>query len=328
MKSWLTFDDFKKRYEKVPVIEFSNSVNVSIPNPTVSVLIITYNHTEFIHQAIESVLAQETNFPFEIILCEDESKDGTRETCIEFAKKYPEKIKLFLNSRANNISVLGKPCGIFQFGYGLFNFRGQYFAELSGDDYWTDPNKLQLQYNFMVDNPALSYCYHSWVEKNENENQFYIENQIVNKSDMPLTLFGKNIFQTLPNEFFEVLQEDTFITNLLLVKGESAFISTIKPSVYRIHGVNLWGLNENLFKKDSRIHTWVKLSEAFDGTPQKRKFNIKSISAIFEKYEYLQKEGKVKHSRFNGKVYAEMKRNKLLTFYMLNFLKKKLVKQK
>src|SRR2546425_11408599 len=69
--------------------------------PTVSVLMVTYQHARFIREALDSVLIQKVRFPFEICLGEDGSTDGTREICIEYAQRYPDKIRLFLRDRAN-----------------------------------------------------------------------------------------------------------------------------------------------------------------------------------------------------------------------------------
>ena len=79
------------------------------PNPKVSVSILTYNHEKYISHAIESVLKQETDFEYEIILGEDESQDGTREICIEYARRYPDRIHLFLRSRKEVTYIIGIP---------------------------------------------------------------------------------------------------------------------------------------------------------------------------------------------------------------------------
>jgi len=114
-------------------------------NPIVSVMIITYNHEKYIAQAIESALMQKTNFDYEIVIGEDCSTDKTRDIVIEYAKKYPEKIKPILNEEnlgaiANLVKTL-KHC------------KGKYVALLEGDDYRTDPYKLQKQVDFLESNP-------------------------------------------------------------------------------------------------------------------------------------------------------------------------------
>ena len=87
--NWIDFSQFKEKFQKVPVEEFPNKVKQKIEKPSVTVQIVTFNHASFIKDALEGVLMQKTNFPFEIILGDDESQDGTREICIEYAKNYP-----------------------------------------------------------------------------------------------------------------------------------------------------------------------------------------------------------------------------------------------
>ena len=102
---------------------------------------------------------QQTDFPFEINLGEDESTDGTRETCIEYAQKYPDIINLFLNERKNVIYINGNPTGRWNFMNNIKNARGKYIALCPGDDYWTDDRKLQKQIDYLEANPEFSACF-------------------------------------------------------------------------------------------------------------------------------------------------------------------------
>src|SRR6476469_1008437 len=100
----MNFDEFKEKYQKVPVDQFPNSVT---EHPLVSVAVQTYQQNAYIRDCLEGILMQKTNFPFEILLGEDQSTDGAREVCIEYAKKYPDKIRLFLHRRENNLKFNG-----------------------------------------------------------------------------------------------------------------------------------------------------------------------------------------------------------------------------
>src|SRR5690606_21433837 len=142
----MNFQEFKKEYQKVPVEEFPSNVPDS---PKVSVLVQTYNHAPYIRQCLDGILMQETDFDFEILLGEDASTDGTREICIEYAQEHPDKIRLFLHSRENNISINGRPSGRFNFCNNLFEANGEYIAFCEGDDYWIDEFKLQKQMDFL-----------------------------------------------------------------------------------------------------------------------------------------------------------------------------------
>lgn len=153
----MNFRDFKNKYEHKEVREYPNE---SEENPLVSVCVITYQHISYIKKCLDGILMQQTNFPFEIILGDDHSTDGTREICLDYAKKHPEKIRLFLHHRENVIKYYGFPNGKFNFLYGFGVARGKYLAPCEGDDCWTDPLKLQKQVDVLEANPDLAMCTH------------------------------------------------------------------------------------------------------------------------------------------------------------------------
>ncbi|MDF1549683.1 MAG: glycosyltransferase, partial [Bacteroidales bacterium] len=117
-----------------------------------SVCMITYNHEKYIGQAIEGVLMQKTNFDIELLIGEDFSNDNTRNICMGYKNKYPDKIKLLL--REKNIGMMRN------FIQTLNTCKGKYIALCDGDDYWTDPLKLQKQVDFLEANPEYALCYH------------------------------------------------------------------------------------------------------------------------------------------------------------------------
>jgi len=143
-------EEFLKKYQQRPVVEYPNDVS---SNPLVSVSVMTYQHVNYIQQCLDGILMQKTNFPVEILVGEDGSTDGTRELCVDYAKKYPDRIRLFLHHRENNIKINGIPTGRFNYLYNLFSSRGKYVAFCEGDDYWTHPGKLQRQVDFLENNP-------------------------------------------------------------------------------------------------------------------------------------------------------------------------------
>ena len=124
--------------------------------PAVSVSIITYNQRDLIGRAIDSVLDQRVNFDYEIIIGDDCSDDGTQEILRDYARRYPDKIQLILHPRRYRREVPGRTNNTTN----LLNCRGKYTAMLDGDDYWTDPDKLQRQYDRMEAQPELSMCLH------------------------------------------------------------------------------------------------------------------------------------------------------------------------
>ncbi|MCD4674136.1 MAG: glycosyltransferase, partial [Anaerolineaceae bacterium] len=138
--------------DEIPSQEISDPAVLS-KTPLVSVNIVTYNHEPYIAQAIEGALMQKTNFPYEVLIGEDDSSDGTREICKEYAAKYPDKIRLFLNDRRNVIYVNEQPTGRWNFINLLKNSKGKYISFCEGDDYWHHPKKLQMQVDYLETHP-------------------------------------------------------------------------------------------------------------------------------------------------------------------------------
>lgn len=125
--------------------------NIISETPIVSVCMITYNQASYICEAIEGVLMQKTNYPFELIISDDCSQDETRSICIDYEKRYPDKVKLFFPKQNLGISE--------NFYSTLFNATGKYIAFCEGDDYWIDPCKIQHQVDFLESNLDVGCVY-------------------------------------------------------------------------------------------------------------------------------------------------------------------------
>ncbi len=118
--------------------------------------VITYNQRELIGRALDSVLMQQTDFDLEIIVGDDCSSDGTREVLRDYARRFPDKIHLILHPRRYGGEVPGRTNNTTN----LLNCRGRYTAMLDGDDFWTDPHKLQRQYDLLESRPEVVMCLH------------------------------------------------------------------------------------------------------------------------------------------------------------------------
>lgn len=129
--------------------------NTSSSDPLVSISCITYNHINYIEQCLDGFLEQETDYPFEILIHDDCSTDGTTEIIQKYSTKYPDIIKPMYETE--NQYQQGKPAGSL-----IWNFpraKGKYIALCEGDDYWIDENKLQKQVDFLESNPEYGMCY-------------------------------------------------------------------------------------------------------------------------------------------------------------------------
>jgi len=243
--------NFKKKYQKFPVKELANDITKF---PLVSICVLTYQHANYINKCLEGILKQKTNFPIEIIIGEDESQDGTREICIKYAKKYPDKIRLFLHSRKNNIKIAGKSTGRFTFVYNIYNARGKYIALLDGDDYWINPNKLQKQVDCFESNPDCSICFNpSFIinEKNKKlpyiwgppfiKKHYTIEHLILYGNFIPTSsvMFRNDLFKTFPGWFYEIITGDWPLNIINARYGKICFIDDYM-SIWRKHPGGLY----------------------------------------------------------------------------------------
>ena len=129
-----------------------------------SVIFITYNHAKYVEKALMSVINQKTDFPFEVVVGDDCSTDGTQDILKRIASGHPE-VKLNLRSENTggrptlNVYETTKKC------------TGQYLAYLEGDDFWTDDHKLQKQVDFLEDHTEYTACTHSMKMVDEKDEE-------------------------------------------------------------------------------------------------------------------------------------------------------------
>lgn len=137
--------------------------NTSSSDPLVSISCITYNHINYIEQCLDGFLEQETDYPFEILIHDDCSTDGTTEIIQKYSTKYPDIIKPMYETE--NQYQKGKPAG--SLIWNIPRAKGKYIAFCEGDDYWIDENKLQIQIDFLEKNPEYTMCFHNAQIKDE-----------------------------------------------------------------------------------------------------------------------------------------------------------------
>jgi len=253
--------------------------------PLVSVIIITYNHKDYISQCLDGILLQKTNYPIEIVLGEDESSDGTREICVEYAQKYPDKIRLFLRSRKDCIYINEYPTGIYNLKKCLTTARGKYIAICEGDDYWNDKLKLQKQVDFLEANPDYNICFHNAIVKyadnkrpdvlfsnlegnklEKDKTMFTIADLI---SEEPLIPTASILFRSrepiaLPEWFDNTINSDMLLFILVCGKGKIRYFDECW-SVYRKHIGGVSNLIVGNFKHLMRIRMFFQMMKYFRG---------------------------------------------------------------
>lgn len=247
----------------------------------VSVIISTYQHEEYIRGCIDSVLSQETDFSFEVIIGEDASTDGTRSICKEYADTYPDKIRLFLHNRENNIEILGNPTGRFQVKYSHGMARGRYIAFCEGDDYWIDDSKLQRQVDFMEKNPDFSACFHNTWMKHEDSRKDHFMNHLLTDhiftmQDLMLRPWFIAVASLLHRNYFFSIEEWDLVSiegafcklYMLGDRGPIKYLNRVM-SVYRVHDKGLAQKIRN--KLDSEVPAnWVMMYAGFDEYTEQR----------------------------------------------------------
>lgn len=226
--------------------------------PKVSVATITYQHENYIADAIESVLAQKTAFPIEMVIGEDCSKDRTRNIVKEYCARHPEVIRLLdhetnLGPHANFVAT-------------VMACEGEYIALLDGDDYWTAPDKLHAQVELMDANPDLSFCFHParYVQENgatastvvhpPGRRDLYRIDDLTQWLNIQTStmLFRRSALEPFPDWFTEAYVGDWALQFLLAKNGDIGHIDR-EMSVYRLHGGGILGEQDFVRTSDYMI---------------------------------------------------------------------------
>ena len=232
----------------------------------VTVICLTYNHQPYIQKALEGFVRQQTNFPFEVIVHDDASTDGTAEIVRDYATRYPHIIRPIL--QVENQWRKGKTLSK-TFIYPLI--QGEYVALCEGDDYWTDPLKLQKQVDAMEARPDVAVCFHPvtvhWEDGSAPDSLFPSRKERFNKTELCLDdLLKRNFMQTnsvlyrwrfhtdsldlIPNG---ILPGDWFLHLLHAQTGKILFLDETM-AVYRRHAGGTWtgaGQSKAWFRRSS-----------------------------------------------------------------------------
>lgn len=239
----------------------------------VSVFIGTYNQEDYIRDALEGALNQETDFLYEIIVHDDASTDHTGEIVKEYAEKYPDKI-IALYEEVNMYAhpeYAGKRA--------LDASHGKYAAFCDGDDYWTDKTKLQQQYDFMESHPDYSLCTHNTLEIDDKTGERKLFNPEGDMEGVPLPQEyvcekGCSLFHS-SSHFLRVhpirqkygINPFTFDLKRVFYSADVGKVMYLNQvmSVYRVHTKGSW--SENVSNDLNHIADWasrISLVNKFD----------------------------------------------------------------
>jgi glycosyltransferase involved in cell wall biosynthesis len=235
----------------------------------VSVSLITYDHERFIAQAIESVLSQKADFEWEVVVGDDCSTDRTGEIVREFADRYPGRVRALPSER--NLGLVGNFARTFR------ACRGEYVALLDGDDYWTNPLKLQRQVEFLDSHPECSICFHDVAVLLPDDILCATNYTAANQKEISgvLDLFETNFIATcsamlrrdalaeLPSWYPSCRWEDWPLYILYAERGKIGYLSEVM-AVYRNHGRGLWSGLDGISQLEAVIRFLLDMDDHLD----------------------------------------------------------------
>jgi hypothetical protein len=234
--------------------------------PFVSILCITYNHARYIDDTIRGFLAQQTPFPFEILIHDDASTDQTAELVRQWQRKCPSIIRTVLQTE-NQFSR-----GVCPLDLLLRQARGQYVATCEGDDYWIEPSKLARQVAFLEKHPEFSCSAHNYFLYDEAQlsirpwfepkrDALLSERQVMNLTRLlwlPTLVFRKT-FTQFPAERAFAATGDFVLSSYLGTFGRCAYFDTFLGAVRRQNQFSFWTPLDEEKKNYCRVKTWVAI---------------------------------------------------------------------
>jgi glycosyltransferase involved in cell wall biosynthesis len=217
---------------------------INLIDPLVSVCIPAFQHEKYIAQCIESVLSQEADFPFEILIGEDDSTDGTRGICKKYAEEHPDRIRLFLRKSEDKMIRNGKKIGRLNH-LGLYgSARGEFLCICDGDDYWVDNSKIQHQMDLMRQYPEASIC---------------ITNTILDGEIPPITKDIPNQISLKKSSGLKKKLYQGHISNWMMRNKMDSFLKN--PAAYKSPGLD--NLIYNFYKKQGDVILTPKVTSFY-----------------------------------------------------------------
>ena len=256
-------------------------------DPKLSVILITYNHEKYIEKALDSVLSQVTDFPFEIVIGDDCSPDDTKNIIREYRDKYPDIIRIVHREKNTGRPTLN----VYET---TMKCRGDYLAYLEGDDYWTDSDKLQKQMDFLNEHPEYIACTHSHKMIDDNGNDI-TDPEILKISDMYkwsgeftmddfeksgfwpghyASVVSKNIYKNKKHDYTILYKAHDFVDD-----GQILLFLLMEGKIYRLDDeMSVWR-----YVKKAGGNSWTSRS-------MKRNIQKEDILMSMELMKWLEKE--------------------------------------
>lgn len=322
--------DLIKNNKEVEHLKYKKPVNQI--KPLVSVIVLTYNHENYIEKCLRSIISQKVNFNFEIIIGEDESNDKTRQICLNFANRYKKLIRLFLRKREDVYKIDGVVTGKYNSVASQLASRGKYIAFCDGDDFWVDTYKLQKQVDFLKKHKDCSYVFTRkkvlkkdgtlMSEKKNDLTTLFDLHYLLKKNIMPSTqtiMFTKNALpKKMPDLFWNAFNGDWILLFLLTHKSKIGFINE-ETAVYR-QDVGIISKTKNSIKFKNGLETNKALNKL---TNYKYDYHLGKKEWFYENicFGFLKEGKKAKGlSKVIVKLFYSLKENNFENFITKNII--------
>ncbi|MEA5049245.1 MAG: glycosyltransferase family 2 protein [Eubacteriales bacterium] len=265
--------------------------------PLVTVILPTHDHAPFISRAVESILAQKTTFPFDILIHDDASGDGTTEIVKNYAAKYPDKITLIAQT-VNQYKTDKK----IQTHILYPRITAKYTAICDGDDLWTDENKLQLQVDYLENHPGCTLCI-CGADKIDVAGRIigmsapYKEDCVVAMEDMiraggefcsSNTIVAPTALLNSQPDFCELTEVEDIPVHMWCAVNGYAWYFSKHMAAYRYAVPGSWSMRQNAAKRETQIATCrgvIGLLEGFDAYTKERYHASFADAILYQKFK-------------------------------------------
>jgi glycosyltransferase involved in cell wall biosynthesis len=232
--------------------------------PKVSVFVLTHDHVDWIGAALDSAIEQEPPFPFEILVADDFSTDGTRETVREYADRHPGLIRTFLPERNLGVAGIWLPAAR--------QCRGEYIAILEGDDYWTSSEKLGLQAALLDSHPEWASCFHRATLFDQDgafpprqatpdfDRDVFGLDDLIRACLVPFltVMFRRDLLAEIPEWVFSYAWFDWLFHIYCARRGDIGFHDA-DLAAYRVHSGGNWSSRDRDFQLEQDLEVYERL---------------------------------------------------------------------
>lgn len=250
-------------------------------NVEVSVYCLAYNHEKYIRKTLESFVRQKTNFKFEVFVHDDASTDNTASIIREYEKRYPELFHVIYQTE----NQYSKGVKIFR-TYIYPHIEGKYIATCEGDDYWTDENKLQMEYDYLESHRDCSLVCHAF-KKIEADTEYVIAEAHIADEDCDLSaekvilstnntnqlatwMWRRELSENRPLCYMKAKTGDTAILLHAFTKGKIHYINKV-CSAYRVSSSGSW--SQRIMKnKEKRIQHFKDSTDFYEAYDEETKY--------------------------------------------------------